>query len=82
MAMKLFCQAPLCFEFQASNRIRESKLRALMTFIRDPPRKIPDEIKTHWEAIKLKDRDARLDEERFQIGHMIGIYWATVARWK
>ena len=25
--------------------------------------------------------DVRLREERFQIGHMIGIYWATVARW-
>ena len=81
MAMKLFCQAPLCFEFQASNRIKEPKLRALMNFIRDPPRKIPDEIKRHWEAIKLKEDDTRLREERFQIGHMIGIYWATVSRW-
>jgi hypothetical protein len=80
-AMKLFCKAPLCFEFQASNRIKEPKLRALMTFIRDPPRKIPAEIKAHWEAIQLKENDARLREERFQIGHMIGIYWATVARW-
>ena len=87
MAMKLFCQASaaskrLCFEFQASNRIKEPKLRALMSFIRDPPKKkIPDEIKAHWEAIQLKEDDARLREERFQIGHMIGIYWATVARW-
>ena len=81
MAMKLFCQAPLCFEFQASNRVKAPKLRALMSFIRDPPRKIPDDIKAHWEAIQLKEADARLREERFQIGHMIGIYWATVARW-
>ena len=81
MAMKLFCQAPLCFELQASNRIKEPKLRALMSFIRDPPKKIPDEIKAHWEAIQVKEHDARLREERFQIGHMIGIYWTTVARW-
>ena len=47
----------------------------------DPPRKIPDAIKTHWGAIQLKEDDARLREERFQIGHMIGIYWATVTRW-
>ena len=29
----------------------------------------------------MQDYDDRLREERFQIGHMIGIYWATVARW-
>jgi len=81
MAMKLFCNVPFCFEFQASNRIKEPKLRALMNFIRDPPRRFPAEIKAHWEAIQLKEDDARLREERFQIGHMIGIYWATVARW-
>ena len=72
---------PICFELQASNRIKEPKLRALMSFIRDPPRKIPDEIKAHWEAIQLWDNDERLGEERFQTGHMIAIYWATVARW-
>jgi len=27
------------------------------------------------------DNDERLGEERFQTGHMIAIYWATVARW-
>jgi hypothetical protein len=52
-----------------------------MSFIRDPPRKIPPEIEAHWQAIQLKEDDARLCEERFQIGHMIGIYWATVSRW-
>ena len=81
MAMKLFCQVPICFELQASNRIKEPNLRALMSFIRDPPRKIPDEIKAHWEAIQVWDDDERLGEERFQTGHMIAIYWATVARW-
>ena len=29
----------------------------------------------------MRDDDPRLREERFQIGHMIAIYWATVARW-
>ena len=81
MAMKLFCQTPLCFEFQASNRIKEPRLRALMSFIRNPPRTIPDDIRSFWEEVQLKENDARLQEERFQIGHMIGIYWATVARW-
>ncbi len=52
-----------------------------MDFIRNPPRKIPNEIRAHWEAIQLRDDDPRLREERFQIGHMIAIYWATVARW-
>ena len=82
--MKVFCQTPierLCFEFQASNRIKEPKLRALMDFTRSPPKKIPHEIQAHWDSIQLKDDDPRLRQERFQVGHMIGIYWATVARW-
>ena len=29
----------------------------------------------------MRDDDERLREERFQTGHMIGIYWATVSRW-
>ncbi len=81
MAMKLFCNAPLCFEMQASNRIKEPKLRALMTFIREPTQKIPADVVAYWESIQLRPNDVRLREERFQIGHMIGIYWATVARW-
>ena len=43
--------------------------------------KIPREIQAHWDSIQVKDGDSRLSEERFQVGHMIGIYWATVARW-
>ena len=83
-AMKVFCQTPiqrLCFEFKASNRIKEPKLRALMDFIRNPPKKIPHKIQAHWDSIQLKKDDSRLREERFQVGHMIGIYWSTVARW-
>ena len=83
-AMKVFCQTPierLCFEFQASNRIKEPKLRALMDFIRKPPKKIPHEIQAHWDSIQLKDDDSRLREERFQVGHMICVYWSTVACW-
>ena len=29
----------------------------------------------------MREDDARIREKRFQVGHMIGIYWATVARW-
>ena len=81
MAKKLFCNTPLCFEFQASNRIKEPRLRALMNFIREPTKKIPADIVASWESIQLQPNDRRLREERFQIGHMIGIYWSTVARW-
>ena len=81
MAMKLFCAVPLCFELQASNRIKEPKLRALMSYIRDPSKTIPDDIQEHWDWIQCWDEDERLGEERFQTGHMIAIYWATVARW-
>ena len=79
--MQLFCSVPLCFELQASHRINEPKLRALMTFIRDPPRKIPADVAAHWESIQLSTDDTRIREERFHTGHMVGIYWTTVARW-
>ena len=52
-----------------------------MSFIRDPPKTIPDDIQEHWDWIQCWDEDERLGEERFQTGHMIAIYWATVARW-
>ena len=81
MAMKLFGSTQLCFEFQASNRIKEPKLRALMTYIRTPTRKVPPEVAAHWASIQLQRDDTRLTGQRFQIGHMIGIYWSTVARW-
>ena len=34
-----------------------------------------------WETIQLQPSDPRLREERFQNGHMLAIYWDTVARW-
>ena len=81
MAMKLLCNAPFCFELQASNRIKEPKLRALMKFIREPTEKSPEGIQRYWDSIQLKPDDERLREERFQTGHMIAIYWKTVTRW-
>ena len=54
-AMKLFCRTPLCFELQESNRIKEPKLRALMNFMRDPPKKITPEIEELWKSIQLKE---------------------------
>ena len=34
--MKLFCRTPLCFELQASNRFKDSKLCDLLNFMRKP----------------------------------------------
>ena len=81
MAHKLFCNTPLCFEFQVSNRIKEEKLKALMTYIRQPTKVVPPLVRESWTSIQYKPNDARLREERFQIGHMIAIYWSTVSRW-
>ena len=81
MAAKLFCQTPLCFELQATNRFKCDRLRDLMAFMRHPERTLPANIAAHWHSIALKVSDARLAEERFQTGHMLAIYWDTVARW-
>ena len=80
-AQRLFCRTPLCFELQASNRFKDPRLRELMNFIRAPAKQLPPAIERYWQAIQLKDKDPRLREERFQTGHMIAIYWETVARW-
>ena len=61
--------------------VKEPKLLALMEFIREPCEKIPPEISASWNSILLKDSDSRLQEERFQNGHMIATHWETVARW-
>ena len=79
--MKLFCNTPLCFELQASNRFKDTKLRDLMAFLRKPGKQVPRAIRDTWNAMQLKPDDPRLREERFQNGHMIGSYWDTVARW-
>ena len=79
--MKLFCNTPLCFELQATNRFNEPRLRALMAFMRQPAMSLPPSIAASWESICLQPDDARLREERFQNGHMIAIYWETVTRW-
>lgn len=81
MAMRLFCNTPYCFDLQASNRFKEPKLRELMAFMRAPGKRIPKSIRDAWESIHLRASDGRLQEERFQKGHMIAIYWETVARW-
>jgi hypothetical protein len=60
---------------------KEPKLLALLAFMREPGEKIPPEIIASWNSILLKDSDTRLQEERFQNGHMIAIHWETVARW-
>ena len=80
-AMKLFCNTPLCFEFQSSNRFVDEKLRDLMAFMRAPAKKLPRKHQEAWESIQLRPSDVRLQHQRFQEGHMIAIYWETVARW-
>ena len=80
-AMRLFRSAPLCFELQATNRFKCEKLRKLIAFMRAPQKRIPSGIRTAWNSMSIVADDARLREERFQIGHMIANYWETVARW-
>jgi hypothetical protein len=81
MCMKLFCSTPLCFELVATNRFKEAALRELMAFIREPQGQLPANIKRTWQRMILRPGDPRLREARFQDGHMIAIYWDTVARW-
>ena len=80
-AMRLFCRMPLCFELTESNRFKDARLRDLMTFMRNPKDKLPDDIKQNWEHICAKPDDPRLRQENFVDGHMMGIYWDTVSRW-
>ena len=70
-----------CFELQAPNRIKEPKLRALMSFIREPTKKILANVIAYSEPFQLWPDDVRVIEERFQIMQMIGIYWGTIVRW-
>ena len=80
-AMRLFCQIPMCFELKATNRFKDTKIRDLVAFMRKPAKTLPPEISRHWESIQMRPSDPRLSEERFQTGHMLAIYWATVSRW-
>ena len=80
-SMKLFCSTPLCFEFQASNKFVDARLRDLMAFLRRPAKKMPRALQVAWESMQMRPSDARLQQRNFQDGHMIAIYWETVARW-
>ena len=80
-AMKFFCQTPLCFEFQASNRFKDEKLRKMMDFMRAPKPTVPVDVAATWQEMQIRPADARLREERFQHGHMLAWFWDTVARW-
>ena len=81
-AMTLFKQTPLCFELQASNRFTDPRMRRLMDFMRHPTgKRVPQDIATSWESLELGAGDERMRQERFQTGHMLAIYWETVARW-
>ena len=80
--MKSFCDTPLCFELQATNRFKDPDLADLMNYMRKPKKgKVPPKIAETWRRIQMKPNDPRLGEERFQTGHMIAWFWDTVARW-
>ena len=81
MGMKLFCSTPLCFELLATNRFKDVALRELMAFMREPRAPLPASVRRTWQQMALRPDDTRLCESRFQSGHMIAIYWDTVARW-
>ena len=80
MGMKLFCKTPLRFELLETNRFKDQGLRELMAFMRDPGKTIPASVKANWENMQLFDNDPLLREQRFQDGHILAIYWDTVAR--
>ena len=52
---------------------RDHRLRELMQFIRDPPKKIPAAIREYWARIQIRDgdSDARLLEARLA-GYWVG----------
>ena len=81
MATKLFMDTTEIFELRATKRFQDPKLEKLINFMRNPTGKIPADVARSWESIKYKDNDPRLHEARFQDGHMLGIYWETIARW-
>ena len=79
--MKLCCSTPLCFQLQRSNRATDPVPAAMLDFIRNPSPNVPKGLPEAWDAMRLVGADARLQEERFQSGHMIACYWETVSRW-
>lgn len=85
MASKLLMTTPFCFELRKTNRFKDERLAELMAFMRAPGKKLPAHLRQHWLAMQVKDRpnqpDPRLQENRFQTGHMLAIYWETVGRW-
>ena len=82
-AAKLFMATPICHELRGSNRFKDPRLKSLINYMRSPTHPMPDAIKAYWEQIQMKTDvvDSRLLLDRFQTGHMLGIYWETVARW-
>ena len=80
-SMKLFVSTPHVFEFLESNRFKDERLKSFMAYMRAPTVPVPASIEALWESMRLVPGDTRLSEPRFQQGHMIGIYWATVSRW-
>jgi len=91
-AAKLFLRTRLCYELSGTNRFRSDAggrdLKELIAFMRAPTAETTPEYERArglWDSIRLDSShdqvDARLRESRFQEGHMLGIYWETVAPW-
>jgi len=91
-AAKLFLRTRLCYELSGTNRFRSDaggrELKELIGFMRAPTTETTPEYeraRSLWDSIRVdssRDQvDARLRESRFQEGHMLGIYWETVAPW-
>ena len=81
MAAKYFMDTHEIFELRETKRFKDARLAKLISFMRNPTGKIPADVAEYWEAIQYKPGDTRLQEDRFQDGHMLAIYWETVARW-
>ncbi len=52
-------------------------MQEMLSFMRSPDKTLPESVKQAWESIQDADR---AKEDAFQTGHMLGIYWETVAR--
>ena len=91
-AAKLFLATEHCYELTTTNRFRNDEngrqLKELVEFMRDPKPEDSDayrRVEELWKTILIKDDhvelDERLQEPRFQQGHMLAMFWETCGPW-
>jgi len=91
-AARLFLGTKLCYELTGTNRFRADaggrELKELIEFMRDPKPEHSEEYrraKHLWDSIRIEsgpgNLDPRFHERRFQEGHMLAMFWETVAPW-